>query len=87
MPIGLAVSPVDAHSRKNKIPDVKHTNLVNFGCPASPKGPHWAIRVNKQYVPINQVSVSEAAFFSLSEGPRGLGLQVYESLRIRASDI
>jgi hypothetical protein len=69
---------------KKNISGVGTTNSVKFGPLAPPKAPQMAIVINKQCVPINRVSCVGPGFFSLSEDPRGIGLQVYESIRIQA---
>ena len=83
MPIKVIVRPAGAHTHKYKFSGHRSINFIKPGPPASQK----PIRVSIHSIPIGQVSTSEAAFFSLSEGPRGLGLQVSGPLRIQAFDI
>ena len=87
MPIEVIARPADAYTRKNKISGLSGTYFLKSGPPASLIASQKPIRVNIYCIPIDKVNTSEAAFFSLSKGPRGLGLQIYGPLRIQAFDI
>ena len=68
--IKVIVRRAGAHTRKYKFSGLRSINFIKPGPPVSQK-------------PIDHINTSEAASFRISEGPRGLGLQVYGPLRIQ----